>query len=234
MINIYCDESCHLKITKNNENEQIYMAIGGIACNETNVTETNRKIRSLKKQYKINKAEMKWTKVSKSKLEFYKKIIDLFFAEENLKFRVILKNKKEIYYDIYTHEEIYYIMYFYLLREFISISEKNSIYIDKKDTNGGTRVKKLREILCHQKMDFSHNLIDKIQIVTSSDCELMQMADILIGAVTYANRLTYLDKSKKISEAKSELVNYLKIKSGLTLLNTVPISNNKFNIFVWN
>lgn len=234
MINIYCDESCHLEMTDRNKNEQQVMAIGGVTCNNDNAKEISLKIRELKKQYKINKSEMKWTKISKSKLEFYKKIIDLFFDENCLKFRVILKDKKSIYYTQYSHDDIYYIMYFYLLREMISITEENHIFIDKKDTRGGTRVKKLKEYLCNQKMDFSQDLIKKIQIVSSSDFEIMQLTDILIGAVTYANRLDRIDQHVKTSEAKSEIVNYIKTKTGLTLLNTIPISYSKFNIFFWN
>ncbi|BCZ49280.1 hypothetical protein psyc5s11_53470 [Clostridium gelidum] len=232
MINIYCDESCHLEMTENNKNEQKIMAIGGITCDAEKVKEINEKIRLIKKNYGINRAEIKWTKVSEPKLEFYKNIIDLFFEEDNLKFRVIIKDKREIYYTQYNHDDIYYIMYFYLLREMISINQENSIYIDKKDTRGGQRVQKLKEYLCHQKMDFDLKLINKIQIVTSSDCELMQLTDIFIGAITYANRLD--DHRENTSNTKIELVNYIRLKTGLTLLNTVPISYSKFNIFVWN
>lgn len=64
MLNIYCDESCHLRLTDNN---QEVMAIGGITCNKDNVKEINEKIRILKRDYGINKAEIKWTKISNSK-----------------------------------------------------------------------------------------------------------------------------------------------------------------------
>ena len=229
MLNIYCDESCHLRLTDNN---QEVMAIGGITCNKDNVKEINEKIRILKRDYGINKAEIKWTKISNSKLEFYKKFIDLFFDEDSLMFRVIIMDKNKTNYDKYNHEDIYYIMYFYLLREMISTTEKNSIYVDKKDTNGGKRVEKLKECLCNQKMDFNHELIDKIQIVTSNDCELMQVTDILIGAVTYANRFNEKNEKGR-SMAKLEIVRYIKSKTMLTLKNTVPTSYSKFNIFVW-
>ena len=234
MINIYCDESCHLKMTDKNKNEQVMMAIGGITCSEDKVKEINNKIRDIKKNNGINKSEMKWTKVSSSKIKFYKEIIDLFFNEKELNFRVILKDKREIYYEKYNHNDIYYIMYFYLLREMISVTDKNSIYIDKKDTRGGRRVIKLKECLCNQKMDFDQSLISKIQIVTSNDCELIQLADILIGSVVYANRMNMLDYNVELSDAKKELVKYIKEKSGLSLINTIPTKYNKFNIFIWN
>ena len=227
MINIYCDESCHLRVTENNKDEQQIMAIGGITCRSRDLKKINLKIRELRIKHNMFKSEVKWTKVSKGKLEFYKELINLFFTSKELEFRIILKDKREIYYDIYDHDEIYYIMYYYLLREMISINDKNSIYIDKKDTNGGKRIDKLKECLCNQKLDFDQKLIDKIQIVNSRDCELLQMADILIGAITYVNR------KKDSSEAKIEIVNYIKNKSGLTLTRTVPSSNRKFNIFVW-
>ncbi|ELC8454422.1 DUF3800 domain-containing protein [Clostridium perfringens] len=228
MINIYCDESCHLKLTDNNKEEQQIMAIGGVACDIEYLDKILRDIRKLRIKHEVFKSEMKWTKVSKGKINFYKEIIDLFFENDCLEFRVILKDKRKIYYDKYDHEEIYFIMYYYLLREMISIKDKTSIYIDKKDTKGGRRIEKLKECLCNQKLDFDQNLIEKIQIVNSKHCELLQIADVFIGAITYENR------GKRESEAKVEIVEYLRKKTKLTLKKTVPTSNKKFNIFVWN
>ena len=204
------------------------MAIGGIACDIKYLDKIIADIRELRIKHEIFKSEMKWTKVCKGKINFYKDIIDLFFENDCLEFRVILKDKRKIYYDKYDHEEIYFIMYYYLLREMISIKDKTSIYIDKKDTKGGIRINGLKRCLCNQKLDFDQNLIEKIQIVNSKHCELLQIADVFIGAITYENR------GKRESEAKVEIVEYLKRKTKLTLKRTVPTSNKKFNIFVWN
>ena len=49
LYNIYCDESCHLKMTENNKNEQQSMVIGGITINKDIVKQVNEDIRKIKK-----------------------------------------------------------------------------------------------------------------------------------------------------------------------------------------
>lgn len=67
MINIYCDESCHLE-----HDDSDIMVLGGISCDKKNIKYISNKIDYLKSKYKIPKyEEIKWTKVSPSKLEFY-------------------------------------------------------------------------------------------------------------------------------------------------------------------
>ena len=71
-INIYCDESCHLQNDK-----QKVMVWGGIICPCNKTKEIFKRIREIKyKHLKNNQFEIKWTKVSSSKLNFYLDIID--------------------------------------------------------------------------------------------------------------------------------------------------------------
>lgn len=234
MYNIYCDESCHLKMTENNKNEQQSMVIGGITINKDMVQEVSENIRRIKTKHGINRSEVKWTKVCPSKIDFYKELIEYYFSKPELGFRCIVsQDKSKLRYDTHTHDEIYYIMYFYLLREMISIEDENSIYVDKKDTHGGEKVKKLKECLCNQKLDFNQNLITKIQIISSKDSEIMQLADILIGAVSYANRMLDKDDEGKKSNAKTEIINLIREKSKKSLLHTTPVKEYKFNIFIF-
>lgn len=234
MYNIYCDESCHLKMTENNKNEQQSMVIGGIIVNKELVKQITSDIRAIKLKHGLNRAEVKWTKVSPSKIDFYKDLVEYYFSNKDLGFRCIVSpDKSNLSYNKHTHDEIYYIMYFYLLRELISVEDKNSIYVDKKDTLGGEKVKRLREYLCNQKLDFDKLLIDKIQIISSNDSEIIQLADILIGAVSYANRKLDKNKVEGKCNAKAEIVDLIREKSGKTLLNTTPAREYKCNIFIF-
>jgi hypothetical protein len=73
-INIYCDESCHLEHDSSNA-----MVIGAISCDKDIASEINKRIKSIKQKHHVYKyAEIKWVKVSKSKIEMYKELIDLF------------------------------------------------------------------------------------------------------------------------------------------------------------
>ena len=234
MYNLYCDESCHLQPTMHNRLEQQSMVIGGIKVKKELVPSISSDIRKIKTKYGLNRSEVKWTKVSPSKLDFYKELIKYYFDNPNLSFRCIVsQDKNTLRYDIHTHDEIYYIMYFYLLRNMISVEKKNNIYVDKKDTLGGERIRKLKDCLCNDKLDFNQELIDKIQIINSKDSEIMQLADVIIGAISFANRRLDCDIVGNRSNAKIEIVNLMRLLSNKTLLKSTLLSESKLNIFIF-
>lgn len=234
MYNLYCDESCHLQPTEYNKSEQQSMVIGGIKVKKELVPTINLDIRKIKAKHGLNRSEVKWTKVSPSKLDFYKDLIKYYFENPELSFRCIVsQDKNTLSYEKHSHNDIYYIMYFYLLRNMISVDEKNNIYIDKKDTLGGHKVRKLKECLCNEKLDFNQELIDKIQIIDSKDSEIMQLADIIIGAISFANRGLDNDLDNSRSIAKIELVNLIRLFSKKTLLKSTLLNESKLNIFIF-
>lgn len=243
MINIYCDESCHLEISDKNKDKQKSMVLGGIICPEESKKAIINDIRKIKVAYGLSKyGEFKWTKVSNNKIEFYVEIIKYFFRNNQLGFRaLVFKNKSEFYYNYYSHNDLYYLAYYLLLREMISTDTENSIYIDKKDTRGGSKIKELRENLLTNKltnrnvdiseMEFNHDLIKRIQIIDSRDTELMQLADLLIGAIAYINRIE--EGEKLVSPAKMKIVNLIKDESGYSLIKSTLRQEKKLNIFIW-
>ncbi|WP_055665429.1 DUF3800 domain-containing protein [Desnuesiella massiliensis] len=232
MINIYCDESCHLELSEKNPNEQRAIVLGGISCPRDLIKDISIHIREMKAKHNIGMYnEVKWTKVSNNKLQFYLELVNYFFSNDNLKFRtVVFQDKAKLNYTKYSHDELYYWMYFFLLREMINPIENNSVYIDKKDTRGGKKILKLQQKLRDEKLDFKAEIVEKIQIINSKDSELMQIADILIGAVSYANR-----KMEELNpgSAKSELVELIRSKTKYSLLKTTLRQEQKFNIFIW-
>lgn len=225
MYNIYCDESCHL------ENDGMkHMVLGAVTCEKSSVKRINKELRELKMSYGLDtKFELKWTKVGAAKLDYYKKIIDFFMDNNSLSFRAILANKEQLRHQDFhqTHDEWYYKMYYYLLRQLITPETKYKIYIDIKDTHGGAKVRKLHDVLNHTLYQFCDETILGIQQINSKESEIIQMCDILIGALSYHSRGLYS------SRAKSDLVEYLKYKTALSLKESTPPYCNKFNLFVW-
>lgn len=72
--NIYCDESCHLE----NDKEK-YMILGGIICEKVNRRKIRNVIQRIKNMNNIKPAaEIKWNKVSTSKIEYYKQLVNFF------------------------------------------------------------------------------------------------------------------------------------------------------------
>jgi hypothetical protein len=121
----------------------------------------------------------------------------------------------------YTHDEFYYIVYHYTIRNFIESGNEYKLYLDYKDRNGGKRVKKLEEIL---------NLKGKTEvfIIKSQESQILQLCDLFIGAIAYKNRTDITHES----EIKNFVVAYLEQKLGYELINTKPWVE-KFNIFRW-
>ena len=65
--NVYCDESCHLENDK-----QKAMVLGLVWCDKTKRKEISNRINEIKQKHNLPKTfEIKWTKISPSKVDFY-------------------------------------------------------------------------------------------------------------------------------------------------------------------
>jgi len=163
-LNIYCDESCHL------EHDNIdYMVLGGISCLKAVRKKVSKDIKEIKNKYGISAFnEIKWQSISKNKIDFYLELVDYFFSNENLFFRAIIIDKKQIVLeeDI-KFVDFYYKMYFYVLSGLIIPSIKNNIYLDKVDSKSSYRVRKLQQILCNSNYDFNMQNIVNVQNISS-------------------------------------------------------------------
>jgi hypothetical protein len=225
-INIYCDESCHLP-----NDGQKAMVLGALWCFKAKAMEHNKDIAEMKVKHRLSPFfEIKWTKISSGKLDFYSDLVNYFFDRRTMGFRAwIIPDKAILKHADYnqTHDEWYYKMYFYLLRNLISAERKYHIYIDIKDTRSRKKLRKLREVLSNANYDFSREIIERIQHVRSHDIGLMQLVDLLTGAISHhARGLT-------ISPSKNEIIELIKGRTGLSLLrNTLP-GERKFNICIW-
>lgn len=226
LFNIYCDESCHLE----HDGEKA-MVLGGVWCPADKKDEIFRRLREIKEEHGLNKHfEIKWNKVSKGKLEFYMDVINYFFDNSDLHFRVlVVPNKSELKHEEFghSHDTFYYKMYFNLLKTLFEPDCGYNIYIDIKDTRGQKKVDKLHEVLCNNHYDFNRELIKKVQQVRSEEVELVALADLLIGA------MSYLHRGKTTSEAKLKLIERIKERSKYNLMASTLYRENKFNIFVW-
>ncbi len=220
--NIYCDESCHL------ENDKIpIMVLGGIKCPKYSRKKISTDIKKLKEKYGLsNFNEIKWQSISKNKLNFYLDLIDYFFDNDNLTFRAIIINKDEICLN-YNQKfiDFYYRMYFYVLSWLVTPKTQNNIYLDKVDSKSSYRVKQLHRVLCNSQYDFDTTNILKVQNVSSYECNILQLTDLLIGAIAYKNR------NLANSNAKSMIVNRIIQKSGYDLTKSTILGERKFNLF---
>jgi uncharacterized protein DUF3800 len=95
------------------------------------------------------------------------------------------------------------------------------VYVDIKDTRSMPKLEKLREVLCNSAYDFERQIIDRIQPVRSHEVEQVQLADLLIGTVGYANR------GLDANAAKLALVQRMRQRSGYELTRTTLLREEK-------
>ena len=224
--NIYCDESCHLENDK-----QKAMVLGAVWCPLEKTRQITSRLREIKARHGLPADfEIKWTKVSPAKNQFYQDVVDYFFDDDDLHFRaLIVPDKSQLRHSDHnqTHDEWYYKMYFDMLKVILSPSAQYRIYLDIKDTRGGAKVAKLHEVLSNNMYDFSRQIIEHVQIVRSEEVEVLQLADLLIGSISYVNR------GLNTSPAKTKLIERMRERSGYSLTKTTLYLEKKVNLFRW-
>jgi hypothetical protein len=207
------------------------MVLGAVWCAKDDRENLFNRVKEIKAKHGLKpNFEIKWNKVSSSKLAFYRELINFFFDTDKLNFRaLVVADKNELDHKKYghTHDTFYYKMYFDMLKIIISPHASYYIYLDIKDTQGYEKVNKLHEALSNNHYDFSKKIVKRIQEIRSDEVSLLQLTDLLIGALSYMYR--GLDSSL----AKLELIELIKKRSGYSLTkNTLP-SERKFNLFIW-
>jgi hypothetical protein len=224
--NVYCDESCHLQ----NDDSNV-MVLGALWCLKSKKEEIFGRIREIKMKHGFNPDfEIKWNKVSKGQIDFYLDLIDYFFDDDHLHFRaLIVPDKKTLNHEAFNqdHNTFYYKMYFDLLKVILVPDCGYNIYIDIKDTLGQEKVLKLQDILRSNQYDYHNQIIRKIQQVHSHEVELLQITDMLTGAISYIHR------NLSGNEAKVKIIEKIRSRSGYKLLKSTLFKEDKMNIFIW-
>jgi hypothetical protein len=223
--NVYCDESCHLV-----SNDSKYMLIGAVYCPKSKVKKVNEYIEHLKENYNIsNKIELKWNKIDKKTEKLYLDIINYFFNNDDLKFRVIVIDKTKLDHEKYnqTENEFYHKTYYEMLKYIIIPGNSYNIYPDIKDTNSYYYHQVMLDYLRIKMQDTNKKTIKKVQPIRSYEAPILQINDILIGALSYH----YRNLSK--NSVKLNIINEIKKLYQNDFDTSSYYSNTKFNIFIW-
>lgn len=230
LYNVYCDETCHLEHDGIN-----VMVLGAVWCKQDKLKEINQRIRKIKERNNVSPTmELKWTKISPAKINLYRDIVNYYFDDDDLHFRaVIIPDKTKLNHEKFnqTHDDWYYKMYFDMLKVIFNPTDNYEVYIDIKDTNSYRKAQKLREVCCNSLYDFSHKVIRRIQPIRSEEVQIMQLVDILIGALGYTNRR--FSEGFEKSPAKQEIVSLIKERSGYSMTKTTLLREEKLNLLAW-
>ena len=224
-INIYCDESRHLE----NDGHDA-MVLGAVWCPAAKARETAVRLREIRQRHRLSpELELKWTKASPGKLGFYLDVVDYFFDDDDLHLRALVADKRGLRHEDFAqdHDTWYYKMYFDLLKILLTPGSEYRIFIDVKDTRTGRKLRKLHDVLYNNIYDFDRRIINTVQGVGSHEVQQVQLADLLIGAVGYANT------GRDGSAAKVALVDRIRQRSGYSLRRTTLFREDKLNLFHW-
>ena len=195
--NVYCDESCHLV-----SNDSQYMLIGAVYCPKYKVKKANEYIEHLKENYNLsNKIELKWNKIDKTKLDHKK------------------YNQ--------TENEFYHKAYYNMLKYIIIPGNSYNIYPDIKDTNSYYYHQVMLDYLRIKMSDTNKKTIKKVQPIRSYEAPILQINDILIGALSYYYR------NLSGNSVKLNIINEIKKLYQNDFDTSSYYSNTKFNIFIW-
>lgn len=222
-MNYYCDESCHL-LTDDSD----FMVLGMLYCPKEKVKYISKQIKSIKQKHKIpTSTEIKSTKVSKGQLDFYMDLIDFFINYDELNFRAIVIDKTQLQHKELnqTHEKFYYKIIYLLFQNYILCNNENNIYLDFKDNSSYYHSQKVKKYLNLTKKYHDSDIRFKAQPINSKDSYLMQLSDLIIGLVTYANR------GLNTNIAKLTLIS--RLENELNIKLTATNYDLKFNILKW-
>ena len=193
--NIYCDESCHIE---NDHKKFMFLGSTSVAYNQ--VKFHTAQINELKKKHRFY-GEIKWSKVSKSKLRFYLDLVDYFFATD-LQFRAVGVQKVKINAEAFniSYDDFYYRMYYSLLNHNINTTYNYNVYLDIKDTLSAYKVNKLKEVL-----NTKFGVFMNVQNIRSHESIIMQITDFMMGAISYLH-----NNDAKLNLAKVQIIDKMK------------------------
>lgn len=149
-------------------------------------------------------------------------LIDYFF-DTDLKFRAIGIHKEQFKLEAPNtmYDDFYYKMYYRLLNYKIDTTDHYNVFLDIKDTWSSTKANKLKDIL-----NVQFGVFRKVQCIRSEESILLQLTDLLMGAISYEINVP----EKKSSAKKKVLAQIRKHCPDLAHSN----SSNKLNLYFIN
>jgi len=230
-LHIYCDES--------RQTADRYMVIGGLIARREDCPLFEQAM-LLYRQSQNMFSELKWTKVSNQKLKEYKALIDLFFGFAGaIHFKAIVIDTQEIDNQRFNMSDaelgFYKLMYQFLLHSFgvyLESLDRCKVFLDQRTTSR-YKLSTLCAILnngLHKKYPYLNWPVRSVQATDSKKSDLIQVADVLMGAIGYEMNGAHVRSGAK--KSKVAVAEYIAHKSGLlNLQQSTPYSQKHFSIW---
>src|SRR5215469_15112199 len=226
---------CEVYIDESSQNNHRYLVLGGVAVRAPAVAALTGTIWKARLP-QLPAGELKWSKVSRSKLAAYMRVVDAFFDEGAAQFHSLFVDTTKLDHALYNqgsrdigfNKEIYQLaikcgrLYKPLLFH---------IYPDKRTTPNDPN--QLRDILNRGIKKHDNDQRDwpyrRVQFRDSRTTPLLQVADIFAGAIAY--RLNGHHTITGASPAKIELSRYILARAGITNVARSTLFGGKFTIW---
>jgi len=223
-IDVYCDEA-YPDLLSSEDKQAKYLFIGSLWLRTEDRESYKQAIHDLRNEYKIG-PEFKWNKVSPSKLDFYKRLVEWFVEqEENLRFRCIAIDSGKVdllKYHGNDQELGFYKFYYQVLNQWIHECNEYQIFCDYKSNRRRDRLQVLKRCLDYANLSAT---ISTVQAIKSEESVLIQLADLLVGIASAKFNNKLIEGS-----SKADLVEHLESSLGKAIVPT-GLCEKKFNFF---
>jgi hypothetical protein len=180
---VYCDESRQEYFRNPAGDGDRYVLIGSLWIEADERQDHKAKIKNLREIHNVW-GEFKWNRVSPSRQQFYLALVHLFF-EEAMRFRCIVLPAHQLDAIQFHHadnELMFYKFYYQLLHHWILDFNSYRIFVDLKTNRLHNRIRTLERVLRNANLTSE---IVAVQALPSRQVDLLQLTDVLIGAVGY-------------------------------------------------
>ena len=202
------------------------MVIGSLWLRTDERTAFKSAIHRLRDQHNVG-GEIKWQKVSPSRVAFYRALADWFVApNDRLRFRCIAVEHDKVslvrYHD--NDQELgFYKFYYQMLHHWIMDFNEYVVFCDYKSNRRPNRLNVLQRCLAYSNLSAQ---VANVQAIRSRESVLVQLVDVLTGAAA-----ARLNGTLKDGSAKSQVVEAIEAGLGKTIRHTRK-AEKKFNVFV--
>ena len=222
---IYCDESRPELFSSKNPKAR-YMVIGSVWLKAEDRADFKKTIRELSDKHRVG-GEFKWQKISKSREGFYRDLVGWFFGVgDRLRYRCIAVDREKV--DLLRYHENdqelgFYKFYYQMLHHWILDFNEYAVFCDFKRNRVRSRLHTLQRCLGYSNLS---SQITNVQALPSHESVLIQLADVITGAVS-----ARLNNTARPGSSKEEVITELERNLGHKIQHTVR-GERKFNVFV--
>jgi hypothetical protein len=227
---------CDIYIDESSQNGHRHLVLGGILVPTLEVTALVSEIMKARLP-ELPHGEMKWAKVSRTKLSAYKRVMDLFFSRDLADVAhfhslvVDLTQQNNAAFNEGNREIGFNKEVFQLARKFGRLYPgRFHVYVDERKTD--QRTEELRLMLnrhVHKTQPQRDWPYRRVQFRDSSATPILQVTDILTGAIAY--KMNGHDKAENASPAKCELAEYVLSSAGIRDVSKGTAVGGKFTIW---